>query len=1780
MAIYTLAQPTVPGIASYPGTAQDDIFYVPFSRTSTGSFLSGTYTIDSAGLGGNDAVVFRATDVFNGSTSIFFPQFELSAGNTPVWTAFDQRTNPLRLEWNSFGSGDSGRLEVLVTPPGSTTATTAVVINNTLTYITQEGTAAPTSQRTGAAFARESQTDSPGYEDYISDPDQLYLGQFYVNDDMMLSSNAVSAAFDGTSVASLANGGFDKFIFNTISGLSGSFTPSSPLESLQVDIRIDNGALDGARKYLNLAGSVGSPTPTDPSTNFTSLIPDVDYRLLVDLDAAAGVTVKETDTGLRNWWDNVSYSDIGIMADGKSGLVNSGSSPNSTQGVTLSTGNFTATGGSFSSFSLNSVATSGADTNFITLQAGHGFAVGDKLIYSEQSNGSYNLYSGGRYLVTDVSGDKVKVVDEFNPQTTLNFGPGYQLGTGATFQKTNDYDVTVLRHAVSATDVYGGFEAYRLTTGQDVINYNGGNNFSIEAGRGNDIWNIAASNSNGWNQLDIRASNNFFAGETTGLFVNLSGNSKTWGSTTLTGSSSTGQMRDGYGTIDTFNISSGYNYTHADNVRLNFDTSVFADRFYLAADGMGTFAQYQIRGSGGNDQYHLSSATLPSMLAAPPTVTTSNLSGLTTGFATAVLEEGTRFFDSSSYKITFATVGSGGSQKMSATLYDIGQISNVTAAGDISVSDTSGWSIGDKVIYRQGTEGVSGLTNGASYTVTALTGGTVRLQTTVGTLANPITVADTQTSGSYLEHIVSTSGVVDGVYNSANKVVNGGYVNFADDAGQFSRMAIRVDGKITENTVLNFSAQTNVTELAAGSGYWVNDLATSQGHAAFSIDYQDLYDGQNSSVKQTGILYVNGIVDKGALGFDRLVDYSESAYVGARSYSMTEYDDVLVQTTGTGSVALSLTAGGGKDKIFVEGVSSDPNQLININLGGTSWGSPDNEQDVVEIGVSKLATKYDRVQYIDVTNADYNDSIKFVDAAGYTVVKNSAPMSYNTYSVYKGENSTTDNLVMQVRVTENNNFSTNGINADLNNANWGQKTDTSRSITGYPTPVSMTVNADSALLFEDTVTTPYLMKAGDDYVVTMGGDQDIFLGAGNDFLSIRNNGQQLFVSGGAGTDTLGLGGSFYLLGDGTYVSDQWSFSSIDPNKAKEFITEKYPLLPTTTDLDYAWDSTLLDRVMVATNRIDGTTVYFQAEELGFSNGTLSSGLFLPPISENYDTTARSMANTILYGRDTNDTVNLKVANVDEALMHIGTWLNSNITPQITTGNTLQGSHTLEILAQTTATPWFTGSSTVTNAGFKLVDIENIRLYDANGGDITVRVAGSSSYDSVEQAIQYANRGDVIFIAETKQGALTVTAAGVATRATVNMDNTVSMSGGLRVAFEEGTNRTLNLPTDPLKVNMTGNIKSHETDTRFFGSDTNSLELLGAANVNVNGSALSDLIVGNKGNNVISGMAGNDIIFGGRGSDILVGGVGNDVLVGGSSDRITGAQHTPDDGAFTGFNLTTDATRFNDASALEFQTGDKVIYKASGGSGISVAGTGLLTETTPLFVIVGNVNTDGSVDVKLASSLANARSGVALDIISNGNATTHGVTIDNGAYGAATTNPAAVSLAGSDYLYGGSGQDHLIATGVTGSLTTANVRDVLTMSGGSGNDEFSILGNSGKINIIGGSGSDKVNVFDNFLDIVGVNKAARVLDFSAAQDDILSTFNPADLGVVSVESRLSNSGFTLSQLVSPPLPIVSGDAENGNYQETNGEIAKSIIVELNDYSLNIADLINLHQAHAA
>jgi hypothetical protein len=1799
-----IVQGTTAASYLYPGTSGSDRYAASFNLVNRGTvaapineFLTGTYKITS-GLG-SDSFVAKLTDY---TSRPYFPQhFELfqtpgSNSYTPALVPYDLRPQPLRVEFLDFDPSfnkDKTTTELyqtgVVDPIGTRT--------RTLQFIDGPNSGA-------AAFLVDTATTTGLYKE----ADRVDLGVFYVNNgnNGLLSALPSTASFNG--VTSPAYAAFDEYIFTKVKDQVQTFTSNPALTRLKVGIDVDSGALDSGRRYLNLAGQLTDVAVTDPSFKVT--IPNVRYTLNIDLSSVSGLTTREVE--FSNKYDDVTYSGLGIINSTTAGYVNNDSSLGRSQtnpnghSVTLTTGNFDSSGvAAEKKVAIIAIDMTGpAAGSFFTLEDGHGFSVGDSVSLQPNSTNiqtdASNLNTYTVYNITDVAGNQVKIAKmngSFASTTNVKeFGAGAS-HIGDSFVKLTGYNVVVERvipditgtnvFPKNAKDVFGGFEGFTLTTGDDTVNFKGvasksqnSGGLTVNTSAGADTWNIAAKEYGNWGDgfLNIDAGWEYpaISGATKGLFVNLSGQSQTWDGKTLSGSNNSGLMRDNFDSIDTIYISSKYTDPaagYSDTVNLSFHGTTASDRFYLAADGFGTINQYGIEGTSGLDTYNLNSAVNPNSLAPFVSVTSTNLTGLLAGNGTANVESNARFFDAAAnYKVSFALEGSSSSQKLVATLADVAQITNASTS-TLTVSDTSGWSVGDTVIYRAATgdNGVTGLVNGTSYRVTSVLGSTVGLATTATTPVNPITVMDAQTLGSSLEHIVSTTGAVDGLF--ANGVLSGGYVTFDDDAGQFSRLSIRLDGKVTQQTTLSFTAASNVEKFTANQTYWTDDLSRPSDHAAFSINYQNVWESQPLTVTKTGINYFNGIVDKGVLGFDRLVDYQDSATVGGRQFGMTNYDDTMIQLTGTSSIQLELVAGKGSDKVFVEGISSDTNQRTVVNLGDL-YGSKDGAIDALEIGVSRLSKAYNSVQYIDVSNADSSDTIKFVDAAGYTVVKNTmetgdTPGSYKnyaSYSVYEGTNQL-DNLVMMVRVSETTDFRT-SQNYDLSsNSNWGLSTLDPRSITGSPTAISMSANADNVLLFEDTTTSPYLMGEGKDYVVTMGGDQDIALGGGDDFISVRNYGQTLFVSGGAGTDQIGLGGGYSILSNGTYVSDQWNFGSMEVSKAKEFLAAKYPTLSTATD-PFAWDSGILDRVMVATNRIDGTIVYFQTEEIGFSNGPINTGNFLPPIVETYDTTARSLAPTTLYGRSTNDTINLKVANVDEALKHIGSWLDSTTVAPILTGSTLVGSHALEIKAQPTAagTPaWFSGNPAIANGGFKLVDIENIRLFDNAGKEVTVRVAGSSAYESVNDAVQYANRGDVIFIAETKEGALTAT-----TRAAVNMETTVSLASGLRVAFEEGANRTVNA-TSQLTVNMTTDVKSSSTDAGFFGTTTRALEVLGSANINVNGTALSDLIIGNKGNNVINGGAGNDILFGGNGSDMLIGSVGDDTLIGGSSHRVASLQHTPDDGVFTGVNLSTDEFVFHTGKYSEFQTGDKVIYKASGGSGIAVSGTAL-TEASPLYIIRTD-NADLSFTFKLANTLANANNKVALDITSNGTATTHGVTLDNVTY-------AAGNLPGSDYLYGGSGKDHLIATGVMGSLGTAATRDTLTANGGSGSDTFTVFGNSGQINVFGGSGEDKLEVFDSFLDVSGVNKGLRMVDFAAAQDDIYSGFSQTQLGGSSIETRLSDSKVTLSQLVSPPLPIVNGSGENGNYQQTSQQSTASYGLDIGTYHLSVADLILLHNAHAA
>jgi Ca2+-binding RTX toxin-like protein len=685
--------------------------------------------------------------------------------------------------------------------------------------------------------------------------------------------------------------------------------------------------------------------------------------------------------------------------------------------------------------------------------------------------------------------------------------------------------------------------------------------------------------------------------------------------------------------------------------------------------------------------------------------------------------------------------------------------------------------------------------------------------------------------------------------------------------------------------------------------------------------------------------------------------------------------------------------------------------------------------------------------------------------------------------------------------------------------------------------------ANIYILTEDTATGSLFnfSGAGTQYVGILSGDVDVALGADNDNINIHNRGQVNIISGGAGSDRVTLDGS----------QDNWSFGVIKVDAIQDVLKSKYVGIAGVglggTNDPFAWNNSALDVIMVATSRDSGTTIYFQSEDVAFTNNfttPINSESLLPNFNYSADATQALATQANYYGRrGTNDTLNLKVANVDDSLKYIGSWLDVATNPTASTlaGTPLAGSTSVLLKGQASTGPaWFSGNSATTNAGYNLVDIENIHLMDASGKSTTIRVAGGSGYKDVIDAVSNAQRGDVIFISELKE--LISSTAATATVTTSANDTSVTVDAGLRVLFEElrttaltsGVINTVTLSENTKSAPASSAISSQASPielTNLYQSDLRILEILGSAAVNVVGSAKSDVIVGNRGANQIIGGLGSDYIFGGNGNDTILGCGGDDVLVGGSTARLDALRHTPEEGVLNVINIQTDTIRVTN-SDLNFVTGDKVSYNFGGGSAASAILSGTassaVTTATPLYVIRVD---DAS--FKLATSLDYANKGVALDLTGLGTATSQGLMLDNITY-------TATNLPGNDVINGGGGNDLLIATGVAGSLTAPGVRDLLTMNGGSGDDTFALLGNSGAINMVGGSGKDTVVTSELFNDVVSANKLAKFVDFDAKIDSIISNFTTADLGASkTIEKQLNDDGLSLNQLVSPPGTIVEG-----------------------------------------
>jgi hypothetical protein len=96
----------------------------------------------------------------------------------------------------------------------------------------------------------------------------------------------------------------------------------------------------------------------------------------------------------------------------------------------------------------------------------------------------------------------------------------------------------------------------------------------------------------------------------------------------------------------------------------------------------------------------------------------------------------------------------------------------------------------------------------------------------------------------------------------------------------------------------------------------------------------------------------------------------------------------------------------------------------------------------------------------------------------------------------------------------------------------------------------------------------------------------------------------------------------------------------------------------------------------------------------------------------------------------------------------------------------------------------------------------------------------------------------------------------------------------------------------------------------------------------------------------------------------------------------------------------------------------------------------------------------------------------------------------------------------------------------------------------------------------------------------------VFDFSATQDLVRGAVSVDELRKLgegfNLAGELERDGLRLSQLVSPPLPLVDGDGEDGNYQELQADSHSTSVTHyaFDGVSINLQDLLNQHQAHAA
>ena len=473
-----------------------------------------------------------------------------------------------------------------------------------------------------------------------------------------------------------------------------------------------------------------------------------------------------------------------------------------------------------------------------------------------------------------------------------------------------------------------------------------------------------------------------------------------------------------------------------------------------------------------------------------------------------------------------------------------------------------------------------------------------------------------------------------------------------------------------------------------------------------------------------------------------------------------------------------------------------------------------------------------------------------------------------------------------------------------------------RSIAQYA-PVYMTDNADSAILNENSgFAGPglgiYDFKGGDDLVTLYKGDLDVALGAGNDTARVNGTSGNSIIIGGGGIDTLYLNG----------LQSQWNFSVLTTTQATQMLADKYGVAATATNYNQfgiEQDAAGLNVVMVgkrSPSLLDPSyaefdqTIVFQAETVGFDDATKSSDTLMGSFNYSMDLSKvadRTISQTF-YGRRGTDsdsiTITTDSAGVMAGLKNIRALIDTGVDITSATkdtaalsistklaGSVLEGSSVNKLnLSQIK-------SDTNTTSDY-FVDIEKIVLTDGTAANtFTIRLAGSNGYSSVDAAMDASNFGDIIYVADTIESVLNSKGSQA-----VSTVNNVTIKSGLGIAFEAAapsvtTQTAFDVTVSESKANLlAGGIDVANIPGFGIGSgvtsgqvgitaETRVTYLLGDNKINVQGSGLNDVIIGNRGDNILRGGGGDDILFGGAGADVLLGQTGDDTLIGSDKDYL-------------------------------------------------------------------------------------------------------------------------------------------------------------------------------------------------------------------------------------------------------------------------------------------------------